>query len=150
LALLRSAANAGIAAREGASVHGAPVGLARETGEALSERSPVLYATCVALMLPFAIAYSRRDCTERIARIACAFEIPMTNDIVETADRVIAAIRALGQAGGLPSNFRKAGISRAAMEGAARAIAASPSALNFVRPVANVEQMMNEVFRFAW
>jgi alcohol dehydrogenase class IV len=144
MAMLMAAARAGAAARE------APVSIARLVGEALHDCATVPYALCVALVLPFALAFVRRACAHRIALLASAFEISQANDDVEAADAVIAAIRKLGQEAGLPRNFRSAGITRDAMEGAARTVPLQPAAKTFARPVMSSEQMMSEVFRFAW
>ena len=138
------------AARAGAAARSARTSIARTIGEALHERSEVPYAMCVALMLPFSLAYLRRVRAERIALFAPAFSDAAIDDDTEAADAVVAAIRKLGQNAGIPRNFRAAGISRDAMEGAAKSVPRSPAARDFIRPFESAEQIMNELFRFAW
>lgn len=142
--MLIAAANAGRAARD------VPTGVARSIGECLYDRCSLSYASCVAIVLPFALAFVRRACADRIALLAPAFELPAAPGEVEAADGVIGAIRALEIKAGLPRNFRSAGIGREAMEGTAKAVPLLPEAAGFIRPVISSTQMMNELFRFAW
>jgi len=144
LAMLHAAARAGAAARS------AQNSIARSIGEALHARAEISYALCVALVLPFALAYLRRARADRIALFAPLFEHAEIENNVEAADAVIAAVRKLGQNAGIPRNFRSAGISRDAMESAAKSVPQLPAAKNFVLPFESAEQLMNEVFRFAW
>lgn len=145
--LLAAADRAGYAARN------APAGLARTCGSALSAASGSPYALCVALMLPFALAFNRRTIAARIGALAPAFVergAAVPEDPIAAADLVIASIRTLGRQAGLPANFRGAGIKREAMEMVAKSLPAEPAALEFARSVESTEQMFNEVFRFAW
>ena len=144
MALLMAAARAGGVART------SHAGVVRSIAESLHDRCELSYALCVAVVLPFALAFIRRACADRIALFAPAFELQAATDDVEAADGVIGAIRKLGLEAGLPRNFRNAGISREAMEGAAKAVPRLPEAAGFIRPLNGPEQVMNEVFRFAW
>jgi maleylacetate reductase len=138
------------AARAGGVARTSHTGVVRSIGESLHDHCELSYALCVAVVLPFALAFIRRACSDRIARFAPAFELQAPTDDIEAADGVIGAIRKLSLEAGLPRNFRTAGISREAMEGAAKAVPRLPEAAGFVRPLEGPEQMMNEVFRFAW
>jgi alcohol dehydrogenase class IV len=138
------------AGRAGATARECKAGVARSIGATLHARSSLSYALCVALVLPFALAFVRRVCADRIASLAPAFEIATVSDEIEAADGVIGAVRRLGLEAGLPRNFRSAGISREAMEFTAKAVPLLPEAAGFIRPVTSSEQIMNEVFRFAW
>jgi alcohol dehydrogenase class IV len=144
LEMLHASARAGAAARSARS------SIAQSIGEALQERSELPYALCVALVFPFTLAYLRRVRAERIALLAPAFEQNESDNAFEVADAVIAAIRKLGQNAGIPRNFRAAGLSRDAMEGAAKRVPQMPAAKNFVRPFESAEHLTNELFRFAW
>jgi len=138
------------AARAGDTTRHSQAGVARSIGEALHDRSSLSYALCVALVLPFALAFVRRACADRIASLAPAFELAAASDEIEAADGVIGAVRRLGLEAGLPRNFRTAGISREAMEGTAKAVPLLPVAADFIRPATSSGQIMNELFRFAW
>jgi alcohol dehydrogenase class IV len=144
LEMLQAAARAGAASRSARS------SIARSIGEALHDRSEIPYAMCVALVLPFTLAYLRRARADRIALFAPVFEHAEDQNVIDAADAVIAAIRNLGQNAGIPRNFRAAGLSREAMEGAAKSVPQMPAAEHFIRPFESAEQVMNELFRFAW
>jgi alcohol dehydrogenase class IV len=101
-------------------------------------------------VLPFALAYLRRARADRIALFAPAFECSETGNAIEAADAVIAAVRNLGQNAGIPRNFRTAGITRDAMESAAKSVPQLPAAKHYARPIESADQIMNELFRFAW